>query len=177
MTPASTAERRVIWAFWAASGLVLLGGLAPLVFAGLSSRVSGVVIPFVIAAIALGASAKLYRQNKPIVVGLYLVAGLAIVYGSLLMLAVPLRLTVVGVCPPEPARCLPGFERPMTEGEQTALWFGVGMGALAIFVGYFGLFSLLRQRTSTRASTPPVRSIPPVEPVSEPTEPAPPKAG
>jgi hypothetical protein len=185
VTPGSAAERRLVWAFWIASGLALVGGVASLAFAGLSSRVSGAAVPFAVAAIALGASARLYRQGRPIVIALYFVAGLAIVYGILVMVAVPLRLTVVGVCPPAPARCLAGFERPMTEGEQTALWFGVGMGAVAILVGYFGLFSLMRGRGSLPEPPPPVRSIPPVEsapqpepePEPEPTEPAPPKAG
>jgi hypothetical protein len=182
VTLGSAAERRLVWAFWIASGLALVGGVAPLAFTGLSSRVSGAAVPFVIAAIALGASARLYRQARPIVIGLYFVAGLAVVYGILMMVAVPLRLTVVGVCPPAPAQCLAGFERPMTEGEQAALWFGVGMGAIAILVGYFGLFSLMRGRGSPPEPPPPVRSIPPVESVPPPEpepepEPAPPKAG
>ena len=75
---------------------------------------------------------------------LYFVGGLAIVYGMLALFAVPLRLAVVGTCPPAPAQCLAGMEKPLTEGEQTGLWFAVGMGIVAIIVGYFGLYNVIR---------------------------------
>jgi hypothetical protein len=75
----------------------------------------------------------------------------------------------------------------MTEGEQTALWFGVGIGVVAIFVGYFGLFNQIRRPVSKAAPpspigmTPPVRTIPPVdeapEKESKPADPTPPTTG
>lgn len=155
-------QRRLVWAFWIACGLAAIGGIAPFVFAGTSGREGGVLIPFWIAAVALGACAMFYRQGRPLVTGLYFIAGLAIVYGMLLMLSVPLRLLVVGTCPPSPAHCLTGLERPLTEGETTGLWFAIGIGALAVFVGFFGLFAAYR-RPLSMPSTPAVRSIPPVE--------------
>jgi hypothetical protein len=163
-------ERRLVWAFWIASGLAAVGGIAPLVFAGTSGRVGGVLVPFWVAAVALGACAIFYRQGRPLVTGLYFIAGLAVVYGMLLMLSVPLRLLVIGTCPPLPANCLPGLEKPLTEGETTGLWFAVGIGALAIFVGFFGLVALFR-RPALMPSAPPVRNIPPVEdhPAAAPT--------
>ncbi len=177
-------EQRQVWAFRIASALAFVGGLAPIVFAGISSRVSGAIIPFWIAAIAFGACALYRRLTRPFAIGLYFIGGLATVYAMLQMASLPLRLTLIGTCPPAPAPCLPGFERPMTEGEQTALWFGVGIGLVAIFVGYFGLFNLVRRPVAKGAPappvgmTPPVRTIPPVEDApakeSKPPDPAPP---
>ena len=166
MIPATPHERRLVWAFWIACGLAAVGGIAPLLFGGFSGRIAAAIIPFWIGAVALGACATLYGQGRPIATALYFIAGLAIVYGMLAMLAVPLRLTVVGTCPPAPARCLAGLEHPLTEGETSGIWFGVGMGFLAIFVGFFGL---LRRPSTETAFSPPVRTIPLVE-----TQPAPP---
>ena len=42
-------------------------------------------------------------RGRSLAATLYFVAGLAIVYGILAMVAVPLRLAVVGTCPPAPA--------------------------------------------------------------------------
>ena len=182
----------MVWAFWIAAALAAVGGLAPAVFAGFSSRINGAIIPFWIAAIALGACARYYDRGRPLVTGLYFIAGLAIVYGFLQMLSLPLRLTMVGTCPPAPAHCLPGLEQPMTEGETTGFWFAIGMGVVAIFVGYFGLYTAIRRRAPATAPAPPVRSIPPVETAAEkeskpvettpekepkPADPAPPTAG
>jgi hypothetical protein len=169
--PATPHERRLVWAFWIACGLAAVAGIAPLLFGGFSGRIAAAIIPFWIGAVALGACATLYGQGRPIATALYFIAGLAIVYGMLAMLAVPLRLTVVGTCPPAPAQCLAGLEHPLTEGETSGIWFGVGMGFLAIFVGFFGLLTLFRRPGSETAFSPPVRTIPPVE-----TQPAPPPA-
>ena len=166
-------EQRQSWAFWVASVLAFVGGVSPLVFAGISSRVSGATIPFWIAAIVFGVSARYRSQSRPLAVGLYFIAGLAIVYAMLQMVSLPLRLTLVGTCPPSPAQCLPGLEKPMSEGEQSGLWFGVGIGLVAIFVGYFGLFNMIRRPRGRAAPvppsglTPPVRTIPPVQDLPE----------
>lgn len=166
-------EQRQAWAFWIASVIAFVGGVAPIVFAGISSRISGAIIPFWIAAVVFGVCARYRGQSRPLAVGLYFIAGLAIVYGMLQLVSLPLRLTLVGTCPPSPAPCLPGLEKPITEGERTGIGFGVGMGLVAIFVGYFGLFNLIRRPAATAAPpppsgmTPPVRSIPPVRDSSE----------
>lgn len=152
-----------------ASALAAIGGLAPIVFAGISSRIGGAIVPFWIAAILFGVSGMYRGQFKPLAIGVYFIGGLSTVYAILQLASLPLRLTLIGSCPPAPARCLPGFERAMTEGEQTAIWFGVGIGLVAIFVGYFGLFNLVRRPVATGTPAPPtgmpppVRTIPPVE--------------
>jgi hypothetical protein len=155
----------VLWAFWLACGLSAVAGVAPLVLGGGSNRISGVVIPFALAAVLLGACALLYAQGRPIATLLYFLASLAIVYGMLAMLTLPLRLAVIGTCPPAPAACTSGLERPMTSGESTVLGLAVGLGIVAILTGFFGLVTLYRRDTGARhdaAPTPPVRRIAPV---------------
>lgn len=159
-SPASS-DQRTVWAFWLACGLAVVAGAAPFVLAG-SSRLNGAVLPCILAAIALGACALVYRQGRPVATGLYFLASLAIVYGILALLAVPLRLAVLGTCPPAPAACGVGLERPLTGGENTAMGFVVGIGIVAILTGFFGLMTLYRRLSPPPAFAPPARRIPPV---------------
>lgn len=156
-----------MWAFWSAAGLAAAGGVAPLVLGGTSSRVSGVIIPFGLAAVALGACALFHSAGKATTSLLYFASGLGVVYGILSLLAVPLSLTVIGTCAPGADVCGPGLQRPMSEAENTGLGFAVGMGIVALTVGFFGLATLYRQRSRPRFETtsstpPPLRRIPPV---------------
>jgi hypothetical protein len=157
-------EQRVLWAFWLACGLSAVAGVVPMVLGGGSNRIGGVVIPFAVAAILLGACALLYAQGRPIATLLYFLASLAIVYGLLAMLTLPLRLAVIGTCPPAPAVCGSGLERPMTSGESNALGLAVGLGIVAILTGFFGLVTLYRRDTGARLQSlpPPDRRIAPV---------------
>jgi hypothetical protein len=144
---------------------------------------NGVVLPFALGAIALGACAVLHRRGRLTITALYFLASLAIVYGMLAMIAVPVRLAVVGTCPPEPVRCALGLERPLTSAEDTAMSFAIGMGIVAILTAFFGLVVLYRQTaigpltprarridavapTATEAA--PTRAAPPSKPVVEP---------
>lgn len=163
----------MVWSFWIACGLAVTGGILPLLLgAGGTNRIGGAAIPFGVAAMALVAAALLYRQGRPLATALYFVAGMALVYGMLTMIAVPLRLAVIGTCDPAPAICPAGFERPMTGGEDSGLAIGVAMGTLAILVGFFGLLMLFRIRP--QAATPPPTRIekPWVPPTVEPPPPA-----
>lgn len=161
--PASWNEQRPLWSFWIACGLAIAAGVAPFLFGGGSSRLGGAVIPFAFAAVALGACALVYKQGRPITTMLYFLASLAIVYGILAILAVPLRLAVLGTCSPEPAPCVAGLERPLTAGESTALGFAIGIGIVAILTGFFGLVTLYRRQAAAPAPpTPPTRQIAPV---------------
>jgi hypothetical protein len=164
-------DQRAVWAFWIACGLTALGAVAPLVLSGGSNRI-GVVYSFVLAAVALGACAVLYQQGRSVATALYFVAGLAIVYGILSLISVPLRLAVVGTCPPEPARCALGLERPLTGEETTALGFAGGMGIVGILTGFFGLVMLYRGlKASVLPSAPPARRIAPVADAPRPPAP------
>ena len=175
MDTSSVHERRILWAFWIACGLAAVGGVAPFLLGGSSNRISGVVFPFALGAIALGACAVLYPRGRSLTTGLYFLASLAIVYGILSLVAVPLRLAVIGTCPPEPARCALGLERPLTGAEDTALAFAVGMGIVAILTGFFALVILYRRPAVTPPPTPPARRIVPPA-TSAPAETAPPPA-
>ena len=154
---ATQREARVLWSFWIACGLAITGGILPLLLAaGGTNRIAGAAIPFGIAAAAFAGAALLYPQGRPVATALYFVAGMALVYGMLLMIAVPLRLAVIGTCDPAPALCPSGFERPMGGGEDSGLAIGVAMGTLAILVGFFGLLMLFRIRPQA-APPPPMR--------------------
>src|SRR6267143_4835001 len=156
--------QRAMWAFWIAAALVAIGAVAPLSFSiGAHSRLQGVIVPFGVAAVALGVNAVMYHQGRSLAATLYFVAGLAIVYGILAMVAVPLRLAVVGTCPPAPAQCALGLERPLTGAEDTALAFAIGMGIVAILTGFFALVMLYRRHSVVPPAAPPVRGMDPVD--------------
>src|SRR6266851_9634366 len=162
-------DQRVMWAFWIAAALTAIGAVDPLSFSiGAHSRVQGVIIPFGVAAVALGINAVMYHQGRALAATLYFIAGLAIVYGILAMVAVPLRLAVVGTCPPEPATCPLGFEPPMTSAENSGLALASFCGVLTIFVGFYGLLMLYRR---LGGGTRPRRGL--LWPAKPPTPPAP----
>ncbi|HAC46210.1 MAG TPA: hypothetical protein DCF65_09100 [Chloroflexi bacterium] len=137
---------RAMWAFWIAAALAAVGAVAPLSFSiGAHSRLQWVIVPFGIAAVVLGINAVMYHQGRSLAATLYFVAGLAIVYGILAMVAVPLRLAVIGTCPLAPARCPLGYEPPLTSAENSGLALASFCGVLAIFVGFYGLLMLYRR--------------------------------
>ncbi|HEV1992383.1 MAG TPA: hypothetical protein VGR34_05925 [Candidatus Dormibacteraeota bacterium] len=163
--PESSVERRGLWAFWAATALAVLGVTAPYLLGGGSSRLTASVIPFGVAAIAFGACSLVYDRGRPIATALYFVASLAVVYGILSALAVPLRIAMLGACPADSGPCLPGLERPITTEESTALGFVIGIGIVAVLAGFFGLRTLYhrsRRHEAIPPATPPVRRIAPV---------------
>jgi hypothetical protein len=168
----SVHERRIVWAFWIACGLTAVGAIVPFVLGGTSSRMNGVVLPYALGAIALGACAVLHRRGRLTITALYFLASLAIVYGMLAMIAVPVRLAVVGTCPPEPVRCALGLERPLTSAEDTAMSFAIGMGIVAILTAFFGLVVLYRQ-TAIGPLTPRARRIDAVAPTATEAAPTP----
>jgi hypothetical protein len=124
-----------------------------------------VAIPFGVAAVGLAISAVMYQQGRTVAVALYFVAGLSVVYGILAMLAVPLRLAVVGTCPAAPAHCPTGFEPPLTSGENSGLGTATFCGILAIFIGFYGLVMLYRRVRTARSIEPKAwPATPPVQP-------------
>jgi hypothetical protein len=154
---------RVVWSFWLACALAITGGLAPLVVAsGGPNRLAGAIIPYLVAAGASAANALMYRRGKSLSTALYFLAGVAIVYGMLLMFAVPLRLAVSGTCPDPPAVCPPGLERGFSSGEGTGFTLAVMMGVFSILAGFFGLMMLYRRKSRWEATPPMERVIPPV---------------
>jgi hypothetical protein len=160
----STLERdaRVLWSFWLACGLAVTGGLAPLVLAsGGPDRLATVIVPYLVAAGASAANALMYQRGKSLATVLYFLAGVAIVYGMLMMFAVPLRLAVTGTCPDPPAACPPGLERGFSSGEVTGFTLAVLMGVFSILSGFLGLMLLYRRKPKWQATPPMERVIPP----------------
>jgi len=168
-------EQRTTWTLWAATGLLVLGGLAPFVFGGTSSRIDGVIFPFGVAAIILAACSLAPNLSRSAVAVLYFVAGLAIVYGLLSMFSLPVRLAVLGTCPAPPAACTTGLPKPLTDGENTGMGVAAALGILALLLGFYGLVTIYR-RTAIAPFTPPVRTIPPVAPTPPVAPPPPPPA-
>jgi hypothetical protein len=162
-------DARVVWSFWIAAALVAVGAVAPFVTSfGANSRIGTVLIPFGIAAVALAVNARTYHRGRPLAVVLYFIAGLAIVYGILLMLSVPIRLAVVGTCPPSPATCLPGAEVAMTNGESNGFAIATFCGVLGVFIGFYGLLMLYRRRAALAKEAPQVwPAQPPAQPAGE----------
>ena len=157
---------------WVAAGLVVVGGLAPFVFGGTSSRIDYVIIPFWFGAVVLGVCAVLPQQTRGISALLYFVAGLAIVYGLLSMFSLPVRLAVLGTCQAPPAPCTAGLPRPLTNGENTGMGVAAALGILAIMLGFYGLVIVYR-RPVIAAAPPPERKIPPIPAPAPVVEPAP----
>ena len=158
-------RERLIWSFWVAAAVVAIGGALPFLIGGPSSRIASVFIPFAIAALVFAACALVHEQGRGITSVLYLLAGLAIVYGLLTMFALPLQLAVLGTCPVPPQPCASGVQHALTVSENTGIGLAGGFGIAALFIGFFGLVVVYRRSASAVApSTPPVRSIPPVAP-------------
>jgi hypothetical protein len=168
-------DPRILWSFWLACGLAVTGGLAPLVLAtGGPSRLAGAIFPYAVAAAAMAANAITYRRGRSLATLLYFLAGVAIVYGMLLMFAVPLRLAVTGTCPDPPAACPDGLERAFSSGEATGFAVAVFAGVLSILTGFFGLLMLYRRRPQASTMPPLTRVIPSrAETVSTPPDVAP----
>jgi hypothetical protein len=157
-------------AFWIAAGLAVVGGVAPLLVAiGHTNRVGAVLFPFAAAALAMAALALFYRHGRSISALVYFLGGLAIAYGLLLVLSVPMRLAVEGSCPPAPERCVSGLELQLSSTEGTALTIAVAFGIMALLVGFIGLSILYRQRAPA--------TLPPVWPARPPENPPPPPSG
>jgi hypothetical protein len=177
MDSTQSREPRVLWSLWVACALAATGAIAPLLLAaGGPSRISGGAIPFGIAAIAMAANALTYPRGRSVATALYVVAWLAIVYGILRMLAVPLQVAVVGSCQLSDSGCSSTFARPFSGGEGAGIAVGVVTGALALQVGFFGLRNLYRgQRLPAAAPATPTTSPLPVSatPESAPSPPEP----
>lgn len=157
-------EHPPIWAFWVACGLAAGAGAAPTVLAGTGGRVSGVIVPLLVAAAAYAGCALVQSQGKVVATGLYFLAGLSTLYGILAMVAVPLRLAVTDTCPPAPALCAAGLEPQLTAAENAGIGFAAGFGIFAVFVGFVGLATLYRRLTAGMPAKPRARSILPFAP-------------
>ena len=134
-------------AFWVAAALAVGAAVLPLVVTiGQPNRLAGAFWPLAAAAIGMGALALIYRQGKTVAALVYFLTGLAVAYGMMLMLAVPLRLAILGSCPRPPASCVGDLELQLSAGESTALTIAVAFGAMSLLAGFLGLSVLYRHR-------------------------------
>ena len=157
-------------AFWAACALSVVAGLGPLLVAvGHTNRIAGVIFPFAAAAAAFAVAALVYRRGVSLTALVYFVAGLALAYGLLLVLAVPLRLAVLGSCPPAPERCAAGLELQLSGVENAGLSIAIAFAVLALFTGFVGLVVLYRRPAASRAA--PERKVWPDKPPEKPAAP------
>jgi hypothetical protein len=161
--PEAARDQRLIWSFWLAAGIVLVGGLLPVVFGGTSSRIAGVILPFAVAAAGFAACALLNTQSRLVVAIIYFLAGLAIVYGLMSIFSLPVRLAALGSCPVAPQPCTTGLPRALSDAENNGIGSAAAFGIAALFVGFFGLVTVYR-RTALPQFAPPVRNIPPMPP-------------
>jgi hypothetical protein len=124
----------------AGAGIVLV---AP---AGGANRISGVALPFAVSAVAQVAKVLTRRRSGWLSGLLYAVAVLAILYGVILAVSVPLRLAIEGPCQPAPAPCPLGFDLPIRAGENVAVYAAVVSGALSMLITFLALELQFRPR-------------------------------
>jgi hypothetical protein len=148
-----TAAELLTWAAFALA--VACTVLAIAIPSGGTNRVQGAALPFAIGAAALAASAVTW-QRRTLGGLLYAAAALAILYGILLALSVPLRLAVEGTCSVTAVSCPLGFEYPATSAENFAVSTVTICGAVAVVL-LFVAFELrfLRKPRPVRAETAP----------------------
>jgi hypothetical protein len=137
----------VEWCLWVGCALGVAGAaLALLVPAGAINRLSGVALPFAVSAVAQAANALTQRRSPLWSGALYVAAGLAILYGVILAVSVPLRLTIEGSCQPAPAPCPLGFDVPITGRENLALYAAVISGVLSLVINFIAAELQFRPR-------------------------------
>lgn len=137
---------------WAACALAALAALVVIVAPiGGTNRVLGVAVPMAVASAAAAANALTQRRVPLLVTGiLFAVSALALVYGLILTLSLPLRLAVEGICPASATSCPLGFERPATAGENFAVYAATTLGVLAFLVLFVGVEARFFRRTRIR---------------------------
>jgi hypothetical protein len=125
---------------WIAAGLAVIAAVVPLLFAaGGPNRISISVLPFGVAAAAMVANALSHRRSGWLAAILYTAAVLALLYGVILVLSVPLRLSIEGSCQPPPATCPLGFDRPLTSGESNGIYVAAISGGLALLFTFMAV--------------------------------------
>jgi hypothetical protein len=140
-------DRIVSWCLWSAAALMAAGAAAVVAASrGGDNRIAIAALPFGVAAAALAANALSHRRSRALAGVLYALSGLAITYGMVLGLSVPLRLAVEGSCQPAPAPCPLGFDRPLTGAESAALEVAIACAVLALLLSALALEVKYRPR-------------------------------
>jgi hypothetical protein len=137
----------VDWCLLAGCVLSAAGAVIVLVApGGGTNRIAGVALPFALSAVAQVANVVTRRRSGWLSGLLYAVAVLAILYGVILAVSVPLRLAIEGPCQPAPAPCPLGFDLPIRAGENIAVYAAVVSGALSMVITFVALELQFRPR-------------------------------
>ncbi|MFI4971799.1 MAG: hypothetical protein ACHP7H_03895 [Hyphomicrobiales bacterium] len=144
---------------WAAAAFAAAGAVVAIASpTGGANRVSGVALPLAVGAAVLAANALISLRVGRLGGGLlYAAASLAILYGMILAMSVPVRLAVEGICPPTSA-CPLGFERPASSAEIFAVYAATACGAFALalaFVAVEARYLRTPRRQKDQPDTPP----------------------
>lgn len=125
-----------MYLLWGACGLSILAALAVVLLplGGTANRIYGVAIAFGLAAAAVAALALAAQIDRVLSLILYGLTALALTYGLMSLASLPLRLAVLGTCPPAPAACPSGFEPEMTGGETLGVEAGITLAILALLL-------------------------------------------
>lgn len=144
---------------WAAGAFAAAGAVVAIAApAGGINRVSGVALPFAVGAALLAANALISLRVGWLGGLLYAAASLAVLYGMILALSVPVRLAVEGICPPTTASCPLGFERPASSAEIFAAYAAAACGAFALALAFVAVETRYRRpprRQKDQPVTPP----------------------
>jgi hypothetical protein len=147
LTPSPNRLSAVDWCLLVGCVLTAAGGVIVLAApAGGANRVSGVALPFAVGAVAQLANVLTRRRSGWWSGLLYAVAVLAILYGVILAVSLPLRLTIEGPCQPAPAPCPLGFDLPIRAGETIAVYAAVVCGLLSMVVDFVAVELQFRPR-------------------------------
>ncbi len=127
-------ERLLAYLLWSACGLSAVGAVAVLALplGGGVNRIAGVAIALAVAAAAAATLALVPGLERVLSLVLYGVAALALTYSWMSLASLPLRLAVIGNCPPAPQACPLGFEPAMTGGETLGVEAGIALAVLAV---------------------------------------------
>ena len=153
------------WCLWLGFLLAVAGVVVPVwVPLGGTNRIVGVAVPFAVGAVALGINALTRPRSIWVATLLYAAASLAILYGVILALSVPLRLLVEGVCQPAPAPCPVGFDHPLTSAESFGVYAVGILGALSVLFTFIAAevqYRRRRQLPTTTVSISPSKDLSP----------------
>ncbi|HYM97023.1 MAG TPA: hypothetical protein VET26_06975 [Candidatus Sulfotelmatobacter sp.] len=133
-------NRSAEWSTWAGAALAAVAAAAAILIpAGGQNRVVGVAAPMAVGAAALVANVLTMRSIAWIGALLYAAASLALLYGMILAVSVPVRLSVSGTCPQSTVSCPLGFERPLTSAENAAIYVAVTLGVIALVLTFIAV--------------------------------------
>jgi hypothetical protein len=104
--------------------------------AGGINRLSGAALAFAVSAAVQAVNAVTQRRSGWWSGLLYTAAALVLLYGVILAVSVPIRLTLEGSCQPAPAPCPLGFDVPITARENLAVYVSVIFGVLSMVTNF-----------------------------------------